>query len=135
MKCLQCPNDMIQTRATNLGDDYWYCRTCKKELAEMQVKWVPLARPSASQQALGSVYSPLFLENKLVQEGDEVYGKLSGLIYLVDSIDHYAKVITLSNARNGLYWDNTYADFVKSFTFAVPTAGPASASGSSSQAC
>lgn len=38
MNCPQCENEMIRTQATNFGDKYWYCRACKKELAELQPK-------------------------------------------------------------------------------------------------
>ena len=41
MNCPKCstqerPVEMILTRATNHGDDYYFCRICKKELAEIQ---------------------------------------------------------------------------------------------------
>lgn len=35
MTCPQCSNVMVQARATNFGEQYWYCRSCKQELAEM----------------------------------------------------------------------------------------------------
>jgi hypothetical protein len=35
MKCPQCSNDMIRTKATAFGEEYDYCRTCKKELKEL----------------------------------------------------------------------------------------------------
>lgn len=35
MTCPKCSNDMVTARATNFGDDYSYCRSCKKELAEI----------------------------------------------------------------------------------------------------
>src|SRR5271165_5521923 len=37
MNCPQCSNPMILTRATNFGDEYEYCRQCKKELKEMKI--------------------------------------------------------------------------------------------------
>lgn len=37
MNCPQCSQDMIQAVATNFGTPYWYCRGCKKELAELMV--------------------------------------------------------------------------------------------------
>lgn len=36
MNCPQCKNDMILAQATNFGDKYHYCRSCKKELKEMR---------------------------------------------------------------------------------------------------
>lgn len=36
MNCPQCKNDMVLTQATNFGDQYHYCRSCKKELSEMR---------------------------------------------------------------------------------------------------
>lgn len=41
MNCPDCKTSMIKTRATTHGDDYWYCRTCKKELSEIKTKDVP----------------------------------------------------------------------------------------------
>lgn len=41
MICPKCANDMIETRATEFGEDYWYCRTCKKEAAELIVLELP----------------------------------------------------------------------------------------------
>lgn len=35
MNCPSCSNLMILTRATAFGDEYHYCRTCKKELNEL----------------------------------------------------------------------------------------------------
>lgn len=37
MNCPNCKTGMVQAKATNFGDDYWYCRPCKKELAEIVV--------------------------------------------------------------------------------------------------
>lgn len=36
MNCPKCQNDMIKTRAKNNGEEFDYCRTCKKELAEIE---------------------------------------------------------------------------------------------------
>lgn len=44
MNCPKCNNTMILTRATSFGEEYQYCRSCKKELAEMQVE--PYAQPT-----------------------------------------------------------------------------------------
>ncbi len=38
MNCPQCSNEMVKARATARGDEYDYCRTCRKELSEMQPK-------------------------------------------------------------------------------------------------
>ncbi len=35
MTCPQCKNLMVKAKATNFGEEYDYCRTCKKELKEM----------------------------------------------------------------------------------------------------
>lgn len=35
MNCPQCKNEMVKARATNFGQDYDYCRVCKKEHSEM----------------------------------------------------------------------------------------------------
>lgn len=35
MNCPVCTNPMIRTRATSYGEEYDYCRTCKKELSEL----------------------------------------------------------------------------------------------------
>jgi len=35
MECPICDKEMILARATNFGSSYYYCRSCKKELAEM----------------------------------------------------------------------------------------------------
>lgn len=37
MNCPQCSDDMILTRATDFGSEYFYCRACKKELSELAV--------------------------------------------------------------------------------------------------
>lgn len=34
--CPQCSNDMVDAKATDFGETYKYCRTCRKELKEMQ---------------------------------------------------------------------------------------------------
>lgn len=36
MNCPQCSNEMILAKATDFGAEYHYCRTCKKELSEME---------------------------------------------------------------------------------------------------
>lgn len=36
MNCPTCKNEMVKAKATNFGDEYDYCRTCKKELKEME---------------------------------------------------------------------------------------------------
>lgn len=38
MNCPQCAMEMIKAKATNFGEEYDYCRTCKKELSEMVPK-------------------------------------------------------------------------------------------------
>ena len=35
MNCPVCLNLMIKAKATNFGEEYDYCRTCKKELSEL----------------------------------------------------------------------------------------------------
>jgi formylmethanofuran dehydrogenase subunit D len=35
MNCPQCKNEMVKVRATNFGEDYNYCRVCKKEEKEL----------------------------------------------------------------------------------------------------
>lgn len=35
LKCPQCSTEMIKARATNFGEEYDYCKVCKKELKEM----------------------------------------------------------------------------------------------------
>jgi transposase-like protein len=35
MNCPQCTAGMVQAKATDFGDSYWYCRACRKELTEM----------------------------------------------------------------------------------------------------
>lgn len=37
MNCPNCNDSMVLTRATDFGDDYHYCRNCKKELSELVV--------------------------------------------------------------------------------------------------
>lgn len=36
MRCPLCSNEMVKAQATNFGPTYDYCRTCKKELSEME---------------------------------------------------------------------------------------------------
>lgn len=36
MQCPKCSNDMIEAKATAFGATYWYCRTDKKELSEIE---------------------------------------------------------------------------------------------------
>lgn len=36
MNCPQCQTEMVKARATNFGEEYDYCRSCKKELKELQ---------------------------------------------------------------------------------------------------
>lgn len=45
MDCPICNNPMVTARATNFGEDYSYCRTCKRELSEIQKEI--LSRPVA----------------------------------------------------------------------------------------
>lgn len=35
MNCPKCSDSMVKARATTYGDEYFYCRNCKKELSEM----------------------------------------------------------------------------------------------------
>lgn len=49
MTCPQCSGDMILTRATAFGDEYHYCRVCRKELAELMVLEVPYAPTPGNQ--------------------------------------------------------------------------------------
>ena len=50
MNCPKCNDSMVLAKATAFGDDYHYCRTCKKELSELQA----LVKPAGidSQDAL-----------------------------------------------------------------------------------
>ncbi len=36
MNCPNCKNQMVKAKATDFGEEYDYCRVCKKELKEMQ---------------------------------------------------------------------------------------------------
>lgn len=45
MNCPVCSNEMILAQATDFGTPYHYCRTCKKELAELQPKVVEPSDP------------------------------------------------------------------------------------------
>lgn len=36
MNCPKCANVMVLAKATNFGNTYQYCRTCKKELCEIE---------------------------------------------------------------------------------------------------
>lgn len=38
MNCPQCKNLMVKAKATAFGEEYDYCRTCKKELKEFKVE-------------------------------------------------------------------------------------------------
>lgn len=38
MECPKCSTKMVLTRATSFGEDYHYCRQCKKELSELEDK-------------------------------------------------------------------------------------------------
>ena len=38
MNCPQCNSEMIRAQATDFGEAYDFCRTCKKELKELQPK-------------------------------------------------------------------------------------------------
>lgn len=44
MECPICDTEMILALATNFGSSYYYCRSCKKELAEMS-PFSPKAEP------------------------------------------------------------------------------------------
>lgn len=37
MKCPQCNADMISAKATDFGEEYFYCKSCKKELKELLI--------------------------------------------------------------------------------------------------
>ncbi len=45
MKCPQCKDVMVLAQATSFGEQYHYCRTCKKELSEMAT---PLDLPNTA---------------------------------------------------------------------------------------
>lgn len=47
MNCPACKNEMVMVRATDHGDEYPYCRTCKKELSEIQ-------QPARKQRPVGT---------------------------------------------------------------------------------
>ncbi len=42
VKCPQCFGDLILTKATDHGEEYYYCRACKKELDEMKLMSVAI---------------------------------------------------------------------------------------------
>lgn len=58
MNCPKCLDDMILTRATDHGDEYFYCRSCKKELSEMDgiLEEVPVFKTTS--------FSPTEIPNK-----------------------------------------------------------------------
>jgi hypothetical protein len=65
MNCPICKNEMVKARATNFGEDYDYCRTCKKELKELQAQPIYVEEVKAvvddsmdQQLDLASVYFP-----------------------------------------------------------------------------
>lgn len=41
MNCPHCSDMMVEARASQFGEEYFYCRTCKKELAEILVPESP----------------------------------------------------------------------------------------------
>ncbi len=52
MNCPDCATQMILTRASNFGDDYWYCRNCKKELAEIIIILEEVQKTNADKKIL-----------------------------------------------------------------------------------
>lgn len=44
MNCPTCSNEMVLAKATEFGEEYQYCRTCRKELKEM----LPVAEATVS---------------------------------------------------------------------------------------
>lgn len=53
MYCPKCQDAMILTKATAFGEEYHYCRTCKKELKELQA---PLGGVGGNGEILTSEY-------------------------------------------------------------------------------
>jgi hypothetical protein len=45
MNCPSCASQMVKARATAFGDEYSYCRVCKKELKEIRMALNPDSRP------------------------------------------------------------------------------------------
>lgn len=41
MNCPNCDEEMVVAKATDYGEEYLYCRNCKKELKEIIVLEVP----------------------------------------------------------------------------------------------
>ncbi len=38
MNCPTCAGEMVTAKATSFGEEYWYCRSCRKELSELSAK-------------------------------------------------------------------------------------------------
>lgn len=38
VNCPKCSTKMVLARSSNFSEDYWYCRTCKDELCNLQPK-------------------------------------------------------------------------------------------------
>lgn len=45
MNCPKCNEQMVTARASSFGSEYYYCRGCKKELAELMVRPVSTGSP------------------------------------------------------------------------------------------
>lgn len=106
MNCPVCANSMVKARATSFGEEYDYCRTCKKELAEMIA--IPKLRIA---QALDFTAAPINHVARLANiantalhanynAGDTVYGKYSGISYTVAAVDRKLDILLLVGSRN-----------------------------------
>lgn len=111
MNCPQCSNPMIVTRATAFGEDYHYCRACKKEAKELIKTEV---KPHWSIEANGATdgvpkffYAGNILKLRNVSESVK---------YLLKDYDFATKLHRLENLDNGHEFCETpealYSDYV-----------------------
>lgn len=100
MQCPKCSSDMVTARATNFGDDYWYCQGCKKELAELMVlEEVPVVSTLTYDDALNIVNS-VFSSEKLLDQWKGIFYKEINLRKLT-----YRSEISLFLLNNSDYFE------------------------------
>jgi hypothetical protein len=97
--CPQCGTQMIMARATDHGEEYPYCRACKKELKEMQTS-VEIHLGEFKDASTGHI--PLTLEQ--MQTGLNLVSKLDGSTWTVNYVDRKHRHIQFRSA-GGLCWD------------------------------
>lgn len=87
MNCPACSTVMVTARATNFGEDYWYCQSCKKELAELTPPPAAAVKVQEKCACTDLFVCPPCLK-VLTKDLDDVFGPGRKFMTLLHEIEH-----------------------------------------------